>query len=261
MGSKEYDDEKPEHLNDVLNYGYWIGRYSVTVGQWQEYIAQAGVKPKDSDSLEGHRNHPAVYVSWDEARAFCEWLSGKWRSEKILSGKWQVTLPSEAEWEKAARGGLKIPAEPLIRFIEEVKEQPRITVQENAAPKRRFPWGEDINPDFANYDSKIGSTSTVGCFPKGATPYGCEEMSGNVWEWCRSLWGEDIFNPKYKYPYDPQDGREELNAPGKIARVLRGGAFLYDSHDVRCAIRGRDDTDFRSYSIGFRVVLSPDSEL
>ncbi len=93
----------------------------------------------------------------------------------------------------------------------------------------------------------IETTSGVGAFPGGASPYGVEEMSGNVWEWCSSL--------KQDYPYDPKDGREEMDS-GR-PRVLRGGSFYNSQRYVRCAYRNRYNPGYRYYGIGFRVVVSP----
>jgi hypothetical protein len=98
--------------------------------------------------------------------------------------------------------------------------------------------------------TKIGATSTVGCFPDGASRYGCEEMSGNVWEWTRSLWGN-------KYPYDPKDGREKLDAPDNVGRVLRGGSYYHDASGVRFALRYWYLPDFRSWYYGFRLLARP----
>ena len=134
----------------------------------------------------------------------------RWRG--LLRDKgWRITLPSEAQWEKAARG-------------------PDGSI---------FPWGDDPDPNRANYlDTGIGSTSSVGSFPDGASrPYGCEDMSGNIWEWTRSLWGKDWQKPDFGYPYDPTDGRENMDAESEVLRVLRGGSFYYYENCVRCAAR------------------------
>ncbi|MFL6235043.1 MAG: formylglycine-generating enzyme family protein, partial [Thermoanaerobaculia bacterium] len=126
------------------------------------------------------------------------------------------------EWEKAARG-----ADGLI-----------------------YPWGQETDANRANYrDTGLGERSSVGCFPGGASPYGIEELSGNVFEWTRSLAGD--------YPYEPVAAREELEASSEVFRVLRGGAFSHESRFVRCAFRGWGNPDIRDVGIGFRVVLSP----
>ncbi len=108
MGSEEddpqgFDDERPAHDCD-LAYEYRIGRYPVTVAQFREYVKETGKPPQDPDSLRGPANHPVVLVSWSEALAFCCWLEGRWRQGGRLPDGWSVSLPSEAEWEKAARG-------------------------------------------------------------------------------------------------------------------------------------------------------------
>jgi formylglycine-generating enzyme required for sulfatase activity len=215
------DNEKPRYLCD-LPYEYRIGRYPVTVAQFQEYVQSSGLEPEYPEALEGVSNEPVVLVSWNEALAFCRWLTGKWRQEGRLEPGWGVTLPSEAEWEKAARG----------------------------TDGKIYPWGNELDPQKANFDETgISRVSAVGCFPGGKSPAGCEEMSGNVWEWTRSSWE--------KYPYVRDDGRENIEAPPQVPRVLRGGSFGYYSRYVRCSVRDGYGPLLRLRVIGFRVVLLP----
>jgi iron(II)-dependent oxidoreductase len=93
--------------------------------------------------------------------------------------------------------------------------------------------------------------------PQGDSPYRCADMAGNVWEWARSLWGRDWEKPDFTYPYDPGDGREDLEAGRDVRRVLRGSAFPNDARNVRCAYRYWYLPLARGYSIGFRLVASP----
>jgi formylglycine-generating enzyme required for sulfatase activity len=155
-----------------------------------------------------------VNVSWHDAVAYCRWLSE-------VTGK-SIRLPTEAEWEKAARGE---------------KDQ------------REYPWGDEWDPAKCNNSELgLGDTTPVGIFPAGASPYGVLDMLGNVWEWTVSH-----YRP---YPYNPADGREDENAGDDVARVLRGGSFYDSRRGVRCAARVRHDPDARYDSIGFRVVLA-----
>ncbi len=229
---------KEEHPLDLPTY--YIARWPVTVAQFRAFVEDSGHKPEDPDSLRGPGNHPVRWVTWHEALKYCDWLTQKLRdwpetppelARLLRKESWIVTLPSEAEWEKAARG-----------------EDGRI-----------YPWGnEEPEPNRANYDKTgIGGPSAVGCFPAGASPYGCEDMAGNVWEWTRSLWGKDLEKPDYGYPYDPQDGRENLGADASILRVVRGGAFHDASRNLRCADRARYFPVIWDWYLGFRVALRP----
>lgn len=177
----------------------------------------------------GPDDHPVTKVDWHEALAYAEWLG--------------CSLPSEAEWEKAARG----------------------------PDGRRWPWGNEWVEGRANVRewgwwrrwgrmsrAMAEATTPVGRFsPAGDSPYGCRDMAGNVWEWTRNLWGHDAREPSFGYPYQGGDGREDRKASAEILRVLRGGSVIYASRSVRCAYRSRYTPDDRRDLIGFRVVLLP----
>ncbi len=231
-----------EEINDALTptASFYIARYPVTVAQFRAFVEGTGFEPGNPDVLRDPASRPVRYVSWHEALAYCEWLNQMLATAPVLggceaaglvrSGSWQVGLPSELEWEKAARGGLQ-----------------------NAI----FSWGDDPDPNRANYrDSDIGTTSVVGCFP--ANGFGLHDMIGNVWEWARSLWGTDWQKTDFGYPYDPKDvKREALDAGDDVLRVVRGGSWYYPQDDARCAFRRRLPPGSRYDGLGFRVVLRP----
>ncbi len=242
------DEELPQHSVDLP--GFYLARWPVTVAQFRAFVEAEDYTEHDPNALSRPENEPVVYVSWYDAQAYCQWLDQRLRSMSagrlaglegeagearafwagLNEGKLHAGLPSEAEWEKAARG----------------------------SDGRLYPWGEEPDPEKANYaHTGLNGTSPVGCFPKGRSPYGCEDMSGNVWEWTRSLWGEDWEKPDFPYPYDPRDGREVLSAGDEPLRVLRGGSFFYLAELVRCAYRSWDSPNHRGSYFGFRVVVSP----
>jgi len=252
MGDKDSDDA-PLHRNDTLDYDYWIAEMPVSVAQFAEFVTASGHTGHDADALRPPANRPVVNVSWHDARAFCTWLNDRWR-ERLPAG-WIVSLPSEVEWEKAARGGLQIPRAIRRESIAQGFAASDAPLQDNPLPKRSYPWGDDWQVEKANGERSIGDTSTPGIFSGGQSPYGCEDLAGNVWEWTRSLWGTD-WKPDFGYPYDANDRlREDPGAPNKVWRVVRGGSWGARRDGARCGLRGWYPPDLRFDYVGFRVVL------
>ena len=203
MGGDGQYDGKPIH--EVTLPEYLIGKYPVIN---QQYAIFAQAAKRKFDMPRGKEQHPVVNVTWKDALAFCEWLS--------QASNRKVVLPSEAEWEKAAR----------------------------SADARPYPWGSAA-PDksLCNFNTNEEGTTPVGqCSPKGDSPFGCADMAGNVWQWTRS--------EKRDYPYRSDDGCESLE--GDKVRVVRGGSWAYDIGIVRSATRSRSD-NLRLGYLGFRV--------
>lgn len=242
MGSDDADelaweDEKPQH--EVTLPAFRIARYPVTnaqygafvrdggyTEQWRHCWTRAGWRWKEDrtgpDTYGGVYdlpNHPVVMVRWYEAVAFCRWLTARLRQAGELGPDERVALPSEAQWEKAARG----------------------------TDRRIYPWGDDPDPDRANYaDTGISATSAVGCFPGGASPYGVQDMSGNVWELCATKWEDD---------YKGYQGDNDVE--GDARRVVRGGSFLLPAHFIRCTYRFKYGPVRWNRYVGFRVCVAP----
>lgn len=227
MGSKDYDSEKPIH--EVHVDGFWLARYPVTNAQYKLFIEARGydqqkwwtaegwqrrqqdkwVEPRYwQDSKWNGAQQPVVGVSWYEAMAFCAWAAE-------ASGE-LIGLPTEAEWEKGARG----------------------------TDGRTFPWGEaEPNEKLChfNQDWSKGSTKPVGQFsPQGDSPYGCADMAGNVYDWTADWFQAYPGNSK------PND------AYGEKYRVVRGGSWGLNRLALRCANRGRNAPGIRLYDVGFR---------
>jgi formylglycine-generating enzyme required for sulfatase activity len=202
---------------------FLLAKYEVTVAQFQAFVAATGFKA-DPRALQAPASHPVAFVSWPDALAYCRWATATlaaWpgappRLTQVLRDGWTVTLPSEAEWEKAARG----------------------------TDGRIFPWGDAPRRDRANYES--GAAGPVGRFDCPECPYPLFDMSGNVWEWTRS--------PYQPYPFDPGDDRTELGADALW--VMRGGHFGDPARNVRTTTRGGADPGARRAIIGFRVAIS-----
>jgi formylglycine-generating enzyme required for sulfatase activity len=228
MGSLPGDtvpaEEAPQH--EVCLPAFQIGQYPVTSAQYAEFIKREKqqeppkktgwfLREPPADKLD----HPVVGVSWADARAYCHWLSAQ-------TGR-AYRLPTEAEWEKAARG----------------------------TDGRLYPWGNEWLPGRCNFGSDV--TTPVTAFPEGVSPYGCYDMLGNVQEWTRTLWGSDPKENAFPYPYRTSDGREEANPTHlhRVYRVYRGGSFRDEPGRLRCSMRGNSDPESKIRWRGFRVVL------
>jgi|GEM_PF-441907 len=205
MGTLEgNEDEKPPHT--VYLEDFYIDKYEVTNAQYQEFVDSMGLKFSPRDWADGRYesgkgNHPVVNVSWYDAKSYCGWAGKR--------------LPTEAQWEKAAR----------------------------SSDERTYPWGNQFDPNLANVkESGKLLTMPVGSYEGGKSPYGVYDMAGNVWEWTSSL--------KMSYPYNATDGRED--PVDKSLRVIRGGSFNYYHGSARVTNRSHFEPQNWDYSIGFR---------
>jgi sulfatase modifying factor 1 len=238
--------ERPVHAVELD--AFYIGKYEVTNGDWRKFRDDPGyddprfwpngrVVPKNQipywtqaqnhgGGTTGSDNYPVLGVNWDAATAYCNWLSAK-------TGK-KYRLPTEAEWEKAARG----------------------------ATQRRFPWGNNIDHSYANYtgSQNYDTGRVVGFFDgskrgelethSNASPYGAFDMAGNVMEWCQDWYSRDYYSvsPR-KNPTGPASG---------AYRVLRGGTFFMESIDLRSYARTAAWPSFQAHRmIGFRALREP----
>ena len=217
-------DEQPVHL--VYLDEYYISKYEVTFAQWDKFCEETGrAKPYDGivdgnifSQSWGRGLMPVINITWDDANAYCKWLSQK-------TGE-NVKLPTEAQWEKAARG----------------------------TDQRRYPWGNDeptilTSHCMFSYSSNRLKPAQVGSFPKGQSPYGVFNMAGNVSEWCRDWYSSNYYKiSPYKNPLGPETS---------LSHVIRGGNFTSNSMDVRSSDRKRESTNNFVYYycyVGFRVV-------
>ncbi len=202
FGSDEgREEESPEQVVEID--GFNIDKHPVTCAEYKAFVDATGhPAPRDweGDEIpEGHEEHPVVWVSWEDATAYCEWAGKR--------------LPTEMEWEKAARG----------------------------TEGNIYPWGNSFDASLCNSrESDIGETTVVDRFPEGATPYGALDMSGNVWEWTAD-W------------YDAYRGSVyELDRYGTTYRVLRGGSWYDGANAVRTTSRNSAKPGFAFSTIGFR---------
>ena len=216
MGSKEDDrdannDEYPQHTIYVSEF--WIDKTEVTNEQYGRCVAAGACWASEyaDNKLFGGADQPVVGVSWYDAKNYCEWAGKR--------------LPTEAEWEKAARG----------------------------MDGRKYPWGNSFDGskgNFSHADDGYRFTAPVGSYPEGASPYGALDMAGNVWEWCQDWYDEDYYasSPQHD-PQGPSSGDD---------RVARGGSESGHVSHVRAADRFfRAGPDYRRISLGFRCVSLP----
>lgn len=201
MGSNDHNSEKPQRT--VYLDTYRIAHHPVTNAQYRMFIEETGHREPGfwEDDRFNQPNQPVVDVTWPDAQAYCKWAG--------------LRLPTEAEWEKAARG----------------------------EDSREYPWGpEQPDETRCNFDSNVDRPTEVGSYPEGASPYGCQDMAGNVWEWCQDWYG-DYNESDTRNPAGPDDGSD---------RIVRGGSYFNDSNGVRGAYRSNFEPSNRYYYLGFR---------
>ncbi len=215
MGSGSYDpwsldNERPQHTCTTESYS--IGKHPITNTQYRAFVEATGYRAPENWNVELNPRVPVTYVSWNDCLEYCRWL-------KKVTGR-DFHLPTEAEWERAARG----------------------------KDGYRWPWGNEFDEIRCNIASNLsnGGITAVGKFsPFGNSPCDISDMAGNVWEWTSSL--------LMSYPYT-YDERENIDTPGE--RVLRGGSWRGSKKSVRCTCRKGAAPGLRRDDIGFRVAYS-----
>ena len=212
-----------ERQGEVFLPTYYISRFETTIAQFSIFAHESGLD-LEQIGLGGAPRFPVYNITWPDALAYGRWLESKLRNspntpsaiKSFLNEGGRVTIPSEAEWEKAARGD----------------------------DGRVFPWGSQPTSAFANFNSD--EVRAVGAELCGICAYGLSDMAGNLWELTRS--------PLQDYPYNPSDDGENLSEDALW--VMRGGSYTDSINNVRTAVRGAVDPGVRNNTIGFRVVIT-----
>ena len=228
MGS-DPEEGIPDHetpRREVFLPAYRIGKYPVTNAQYGKFITDTQTRVLPSMGWEGQRvperlkNHPVTGVTWYEARKYCEWLN------KQVTGR-EYSLPNEAQWEKACRGG------------------------NNYA----YPWGDEFDPSRCNHGKP--QLAPVDAYP-AQNEYELFDLVGNVRQWTITLWGEKPTTPDFKYPWTDEDGRNDPSANSQIRRVVRGSSFKEDLQCLRCSARSGqfpENAGSLGFRHGFRVAM------
>ena len=224
MGQKGATNAEPVHR--VRLSRYWLGETPVTNGQYARFLAAEGhEEPKYwLDERFAGDTRPVIGVSWDDATKFCEWLS---KQAEIRRAGLVITLPSEAQWEFAARG----------------------------TDGRTYPWGNkepDATRAVFGRKNAAEATAPVKSCPNGQGPFGHHDLAGNVWEWCRDMWAEDAYAQRKPDELNPVHQAETLIRP------LRGDCW-YSDKLWAAAVRYWDGSPSRVRDLGFRVAAEPAS--
>lgn len=233
MGAAEPENSAPPHTVTVGSFH--MGVHPVTNEQYARFVTDTGRAWRSPEhGVPERRSAPATDLTWRDACAYCAWLTLRWRADGRIGSGEVVRLPTEPEWERAARGD-----------------------QTGADGAVVYPWAGPWNPDAVNgEETGFNDTCTVGIFPAGRSPYGCLDMAGQVWEWVSTLWGEDMAKPSFAYPYR-DDGREDREAGPSVRRGLRGGCFSSGAPKACCTYRGSLEPDGFWRGNGFRIVVAP----
>ena len=219
--------ETPQH--EVTLPAYYIGKYPITNREYAEFVSREKGRDAPKIGWSGRRpladrlDYPVASVSWHDALAYCQWLSQQ-------TGR-TYRLPTEAEWEKAARG----------------------------TDGRAYPWGDAWADQLCNAGGgESGHLMPVTAHPDGASPYGCQDMLGNAQEWTSTLWGTGD-TEVYVYPYQADDGREDMDNEHlpRPSRVHRGGSYRDNSGNLHCSARSKSSPISTAKWRGFRVALIP----